>query len=497
MSRYNGQFLRWHSEHGGLDLPGTGISYVNDVHTWLTTDRHAIARRVAERPALSVRALHGPAKDLNPSVYVSRIGYSQEGGSIGPVGFGADPEDTWEGADTLSFLSSRHALRLGGGLKYVRDHNPSMSYGRGAYFFAGAPDRFPRPYAYAQDVRAHARSGLRRSAQHVRLRLRAGRLPLSGTTTLNLGLRYDIEKIANVRNYTASTDGNNLQPRFGVAWRPLSRTIVRGGVGLYTQQHLLYYINRVQLEGADGLVSLVLTPESPLFPSFPATLQLTGSGVFPPRDIQVLDKNFRNPYSVQATAGVERTFQSVTLAADYIYLNGHDLMSLVDANAPASIVKPATRSVPAADATRPTLPVPGGFRNIVTLGNLGRSWYRACRSRRSARPGRCTPWRLTRWPTPRTCSTISYPRTAEIWRQKKGGPTRTSATTCPSAPRGHSREPDSCGVTGHSLELVSSEAPARIRLRGAMIATGRPRTMPGPAAATRPMGTAIRTWIWR
>jgi hypothetical protein len=95
-----------------------------------------------------------------------------------------------------------------------------------------------------------------------------------------------------------------------VAWRPLSRTIVRGGVGLYTQQHLLYYINRVQLEGADGLVSLVLTPESPLFPSFPATLQLTGSGVFPPRDIQVLDKNFRNPYSVQATAGVERTFKA-------------------------------------------------------------------------------------------------------------------------------------------------------------------------------------------
>ena len=33
MSRYNGQFLRWHYERGGLDLPGTGISYVNDVHT--------------------------------------------------------------------------------------------------------------------------------------------------------------------------------------------------------------------------------------------------------------------------------------------------------------------------------------------------------------------------------------------------------------------------------------------------------------------------------
>src|SRR4029453_675766 len=131
--------------------------------------------------------------------------------------------------------------------------------------------------------------------------------------------------------------GNNLQPRFGIAWRPLSRTIVRGGVGLYTQQHLLYYINRVQLEGTDGLVSLVLPSESPLFPSFPATLQITGSGVLPPRDIKFIDKKVSNPTTVQATAGIERTLQSVMLAAYYIYLNGHDLMSLVDANAPASI----------------------------------------------------------------------------------------------------------------------------------------------------------------
>jgi len=377
MSRYNGQFLRWHSERGGLDLPGSGISYVNDVHTWLTTDRHAIARRWLNDARFQFARFTDLRKDLNPAVYVSRIGYSQEGGSIGPVGFGADPEDTWEGADTLSFLSSQHALRLGGGLKYVRDHNPSMSYGRGAYFFAGAPDRFPRPYAFAQTFAPTPDRAFADPRSTSVFAFIQDDFRISSTTTLNLGLRYDIEKIANVRNYTASTDGNNLQPRFGMAWRPLSRTIVRGGVGLYTQQHLLYYINRVQLEGADGLVSVVLPSESALFPSFPSTLQITGSGVFPPRDIQVLDKNFRNPYSVQATAGIERTFQNFNLAADYIYLNGHDLMSVVDANAPASIVKPATRSVPAADATRPTLPVAGGFRNIVTLGNLGRSWYHA------------------------------------------------------------------------------------------------------------------------
>ncbi len=177
MSRYNGQFLRWHSERGGLDLPGTGTSYVNDVHTWLTTDRHALGRRWLNDLRVQFARFVDLRRDLNPTVFVSRVGFSQEGGSIGPVGFGADPEDTWEAADTLSFLSSQHALRVGGGLKYVRDHNPSMSFGRGAYFFAGDPARFPQPYLFYQTFAPTPGQGVRRSAQHVGVPVRAGRLP--------------------------------------------------------------------------------------------------------------------------------------------------------------------------------------------------------------------------------------------------------------------------------------------------------------------------------
>jgi hypothetical protein len=49
----------------------------------------------------------------------------------------------------------------------------------------------------------------------------------------------------------------------------------------------------------------------------------------------------------------------------------------VDVNAPESVQKPAQRSVAAADATRPLVPAPGTYRKILTLGNEGRSWYRA------------------------------------------------------------------------------------------------------------------------
>jgi hypothetical protein len=67
----------------------------------------------------------------------------------------------------------------------------------------------------------------------------------------------------------------------------------------------------------------------------------------------------------------------MVVGTDFVYLRGFDLMSLVDTNAPASISKLTTRTVAQADLTRPVLPVPNGFRKIISLGNEGLSWYRA------------------------------------------------------------------------------------------------------------------------
>jgi len=47
--------------------------------------------------------------------------------------------------------------------------------------------------------------------------------------TLNFGLRYDLE----ANPYPLGIDPNTLAPRFGFAWTPNSKTVVRGGYGLY------------------------------------------------------------------------------------------------------------------------------------------------------------------------------------------------------------------------------------------------------------------------
>ena len=375
--RYNGQWFRWHDEPGGLYLPGTGIGYRNDVHTLLVADTGLVSNRTLNQARFQFARYTDVRRDLQPTLFISRSAYSIEGGILGPYGLGANPEDTWEAADTLSYVSGAHSVKIGGGFKYVAAHNQSLPYGFGAYFFAGQPSQFPQPFAFVQglgsDPVATAEPRSLSGFGFVQ-----DDWTISPSVAMNVGVRYDIERISNVRNYDAPADANNLQPRLGAAWEAIpGRTVVRGGIGLYNQQHLLAQINKVQLEGADGTAELSLAPGFAAMPTFPAVLSLSTLPVLPPRDIFVVDPTFRNPYSMQATIGAENTVFGTLIGTDFLYLRGFDLMSLVDTNAPTSISKLSTRTVAQADLTRPTLPSPNGFRKIISVGNEGRSWYRA------------------------------------------------------------------------------------------------------------------------
>ena len=316
--------------------------------------------------------------DLNPSLLIVRSGYSIEGGRLGPYGNGVTPEDTWEGADTLSYVAGAHSIKLGAGIKNVSTHTVSLPVGFGSYYFAGDPENYPQPYAFYQELAPSAAAVTADPKSLSVFGFAQDDWTLGARLTLNAGLRYDVERVSNLRHYDAPTDTNNLQPRVGAAWEAIpARMVVRGGVGLYTQQHLLGYLNRVQLEGADGAIQLPLAPGSPVMPVYPSVLSLANLAVLPPRDVRVVDPHFGNPYSMQATIGAEHSLFGMVVGTDLYTSRGFDLMSLVDINAPASISKFTTRLVAQADLTRPVVPVPNGFRKVISLGNEGLSWYRA------------------------------------------------------------------------------------------------------------------------
>ena len=62
-------------------------------------------------------------------------------------------------------------------------------------------------------------------------------------------------------------------------------------------------------------------------------------------------------------------------SADYVNNRGRNLIRRIDTNAPASVRAGVSRSVAAADATRPIVPAAGGFRLIEQDESTGRSQF--------------------------------------------------------------------------------------------------------------------------
>ena len=86
-----------------------------------------------------------------------------------------------------------------------------------------------------------------------------------------------------------------------------------------------------------------------------------------------------NPRSQVASIGAEREIgRGMFLGADYVHQHWTDLDRTVDLNAPSVFDRTApgqVRTVAAANATRPIVPVNGGVRSVDVLMNLGVADY--------------------------------------------------------------------------------------------------------------------------
>jgi hypothetical protein len=223
--------------------------------------------------------------------------------------------------------------------------------------------------------------------------------------TVDLGLRYDRQTLTDAKN--------NFQPRVGFGWHPGGdpRTAIRGGYGMYYTQIRTNALAGYLLNGLDGIATYTAIPGQLGFPTC-----LTGSCLplvfdpktlpasqLPPRDITIragqrdfykeqfakyglnfdllpdYPDEFVNPRSQVYSIGAERELgQGLFVGADYVHQLWTDLDRTIDLNAPSPFDRTAPgqmRTVPAANATRPILPVGGGVRQVNVLTNLGEAEY--------------------------------------------------------------------------------------------------------------------------
>jgi hypothetical protein len=216
--------------------------------------------------------------------------------------------------------------------------------------------------------------------------------------TLTAGIRYD--------RHTFADGAGNFAPRLGFAWNPFGdpKTVIRGGYGFYYTQLRAGHQANFALGGPQGIFTYQAAPGQTGFPTClsctpVAFNQNAARATLPARSIvirpglashysqffniaQLVDYSsatFENPRSQVGSLGIEtEVIPRLFVAVDYVKQHWTDLDRSVDLNAPAFFLRTApgqSRTAAAADATRPIVPVNGGFRQIHVIENLGTADY--------------------------------------------------------------------------------------------------------------------------
>jgi hypothetical protein len=387
--RYN--MVRWQkdNESGGLNLPGTGFIWDNNVDTVHGTFQTVKSSRFLNevRAQYSRYTDHRQAKCTG--VAISRTAYSISG-CYDQGTWGVLPEQTYDISDTITMWAGNHTIKTGGSFTYDVTEQIFAPLQNGIYRFAGAPSAFPNPFNFEQAFPLGAEARRMFPKAYILTGFVQDDWRLKNNVTLNVGLRYDIEFIRNVPDYPAPADKDNIDPRVGFAWDPTGdqRWAVRGGAGYFTQQHPIFTIVKGGVGGRNGLVNVVVTPASPLFPTFPNALPGFPPGtVLPPRNIQEISPTLENERAWTASAGVQRQIGSRSSVSVDFNINRGQKHGFLDTNQPAPIPKDVLnaangapiRTQAQADLTRPITPVPDGFRRMDLLTNEGRYWYEGVR----------------------------------------------------------------------------------------------------------------------
>ena len=213
--------------------------------------------------------------------------------------------------------------------------------------------------------------------------------------TLELGLREDfqvypqpMENLAFPLTGQYPNQYRRLGPRFGFAWQPAPRTVVRGGFGdFHTNMNGLNYRNAVISNGipsqqSEVSASYTTGPPNAQEPTFPSILPAASPLFAASPDISFISSQFKAPYILQASLQIEleiakdTTFTIGTMWNHGVHLisgSAYDLNLNPLQGATTYIVCPANAT--AAPCSGPSIQLPNMDNGLLTEGlinpNLG------------------------------------------------------------------------------------------------------------------------------
>jgi hypothetical protein len=267
-----------------------------------------------------------------PAIVVSSGGDAEAGGALqlGNAGFagGRTNEALWQASDHVNYLRGKHTFKFG--VEFTHTHLTDLAFGgfdpdaakqngtfRGTYTFSSLPyfaiGRYDNFFQSAGQPKFSFNVPYLGFYFHDTYQVRP-------RLTIDLGLREDFQVYPQPKENPAfpvtgqfPNQYQRIAPRFGFAWQPVDKTVVRGGFGMFYENfNGLNYRNAVVSNGLlsqqasvsynyGGNGSLVANQQTAVFPN-----QITDPSQFSAADISLVDSHFRFPYIVQGSLQIER-----------------------------------------------------------------------------------------------------------------------------------------------------------------------------------------------
>ena len=266
--------------------------------------------------------------------------------------------------DVVSLTHGEHSLKFGADFNFDRVFNffPGLFTGQYTFnsyalFASNTPASFTQNFAGTGTTGGTTNPDLNEYGVFVQDDWR-----VTPKLTLNLGLRYDLQDLADptVRNpspalaavgldtTTPVQDANNFAPRFGFSYGFDDKTVVRGGFGIFfgrTPAIMLgtaHSQNGIQVTGVSLNCTLVPNP-CLVYPNI-FNAPPTGGGVNP--SLYLFAKDYAQPYVMQGRLGVERElFANTSLSVNYLFFRGVHISRTRDINlgvpVPTTVTDPA------------------------------------------------------------------------------------------------------------------------------------------------------------
>lgn len=288
-------------------------------------------------------------------------------------------EYEWGFSGHVSWIKGRHTIDFGADINHDRNVSVSPSGYNGSYTFTSLT-----AFALGQYNQYTQNSGnplIRISFPTYQFYI-GDTFKVNRKLTLNLGFRQDwqvypqpILNPALPLTGVYNNDYNRWAPRFGFAYNPAPRTVIRGGVGIFraflTSQN---YINSTTANGLTSVrSSLNLNYSSGLAPNaqtliFPNVLPLNSPLFAASSNVDVIDRGLKTPYATQASLQVEQQLtNTLTVTVGSIWVHSTHLIS--SSNYDLNLQKP-TGTTQYIVCPGGTTVVPCVGTNSTTLRNL-------------------------------------------------------------------------------------------------------------------------------